>query len=112
MSEIYHALGLHLHQPPGNMMEMLRHAENEATLKGVEEVIDVSRRYWQLEAKVKRAGDGEARGKLERARKLILEAETSCFLFWGDRWVPRLYERTGPARELLGQLEATALPAR
>ncbi len=28
--KIYHALGLHLHQPPGNMLDMLNFAEQEA----------------------------------------------------------------------------------
>jgi hypothetical protein len=51
---------------------------------------------------------GEARRKLDHARHLILEAETSCFLFWGDSWVPKVYERTGPARQLLREAEAAA----
>jgi hypothetical protein len=29
-AEIFHALGLHLHQPPGNMLDVLRGAEHEA----------------------------------------------------------------------------------
>ncbi len=43
--------------------------------------------------------------KLQKARRLVLETGTSCFLFWGDDWVPKLYERTSPARDLLGEVE-------
>jgi hypothetical protein len=39
---------------------------------------------------------------------VILEGETSCFLFWGDAWVPKLYERTARAEELLSAVERTA----
>ena len=47
-----------------------------------------------------------------RARRLVLEAETSYFLFWGDAWVLRLYERTSPARDLLDEVEAAVRGAR
>jgi 4-alpha-glucanotransferase len=70
--------------------------------KAVDEVIDVSRRYWDLKDKI---NGREVREKLGQARKLILEAETSCFLFWGDSWVPKVYERTRPARELLDEVK-------
>jgi len=83
---------------------------SETQKKGVTEVIEVSRKWWELSARAEAlpspsGSPGGARDKLSRARKLILEAETSCFLFWGDAWVPRLYERTNPARELLRQVE-------
>jgi hypothetical protein len=63
-------------------------------------VHDLSRRYWDIERR--RAALGEAgRQSLARARALILESQTSCFLFWGDAWIPYLYERTDRAdREL------------
>ncbi|MBN1655616.1 MAG: glycoside hydrolase family 57 [Deltaproteobacteria bacterium] len=69
-----------------------------AQKRAVDEVIDVSRSYWELKDKI---SGREVTEKLNRARKLILEAETSCFLFWGDSWVPKVYERTKPAREAL-----------
>ena len=47
-----------------------------------------------------------------RARDLILEAETSCFLFWGDAWIPHLYERTVPAQRELAQAEQELAAAR
>lgn len=73
-----------------------------AQKQAVNEVVQLSRRYWTLREKVDR---GSIREKLDQARKLILEAETSCFLFWGDNWIPKLYQRTGPAGDLLGQVE-------
>ncbi len=72
--------------------------------RAIEKVFDVSRRFWA-------AGEwsgglsGEARNALAAARQLILESETSCFLFWGDAWIPKLYERTGRVEELLGIVE-------
>jgi alpha-amylase/alpha-mannosidase (GH57 family) len=79
---------------------------SETQKKGVGEVVEVSRLWWELKGRVERGAPPEARKKLESARKLILEAETSCFLFWGDNWVPKLYERTGPARQVLREVEA------
>jgi alpha-amylase/alpha-mannosidase (GH57 family) len=43
-----------------------------------------------------------------KAIEEIFEGETSCYLFWGDAWIPRLYERTDRAAELLSAVE-TAL---
>lgn len=43
---------------------------------------------------------------MTRARRLILEAETSCFLFWGDAWIPHLYARIVPAEQALHDAEA------
>ncbi|MCU0833015.1 MAG: glycoside hydrolase family 57 [Chromatiaceae bacterium] len=65
----------------------------------------LSQRYWDLRHASDQLGTagGEA---LARARALILEAETSCYLFWGDAWLPRLYERTEPAERALDLAEA------
>ena len=41
------------------------------------------------------------RQRLSQARELILEAETSCYLFWGNVWLPGLYERLDAATALL-----------
>ena len=78
---------------------------SEAQRRAIEKVFEVSRRYWAL------CGRGLAGKKLrmlEEARGIILESETSCFLFWGDAWVPKLYERTGRAEELLNAVETEA----
>jgi hypothetical protein len=44
---------------------------------------------------------------MREARRLVLESETSCYLFWGDSWIPKLYELTGAARERLRRVEAS-----
>lgn len=71
---------------------------------GVDEIAKVSRYYWELAEKLRSMPENELKEKLAHARKLILEAETSCFLFWGDSWVPKLYERTEPALNLLNEI--------
>ncbi len=69
--------------------------------RAIEEVFKVSSRYGAL----RRKAGGRGGGLLAEARRLNLEAETSCFLFWGEAWIPQLYERTGPALRLLGEAE-------
>jgi alpha-amylase/alpha-mannosidase (GH57 family) len=77
-------------------------AGSEAQREAIAKIFEVSGRYWRLaETGVPQA----VRGDLERARQLILESETSCYLFWGDDWVPRLYERTDRVEELLNTVE-------
>jgi 4-alpha-glucanotransferase len=65
----------------------------------------LSERYWSLcqsRPDVYQIA-GEA---LVRARRQILEAETSCFLCWGDAWIPHLQARTRPAAAALDAVEA------
>lgn len=70
--------------------------------EAIGKIFHVSRRYWALA----RGGVPEnARDTLARIRRIVLESETSCFLFWGDSWIPKLYERTQLAEELLGTIE-------
>jgi alpha-amylase/alpha-mannosidase (GH57 family) len=78
-------------------------AGSPAQRAAIEKVFDVSRRYWSLSG---RGLTPDARGRLDQARALILEGETSCFLFWGEDWVPKLYERTERAESLLASVEA------
>jgi alpha-amylase/alpha-mannosidase (GH57 family) len=76
----------------------------------VEAVNQTSRRYHALA--VRRDLDDSARAALEAARAYILEGETSCFLFWGDEWIPHLYARIGPAQQLLDAIERSLEPGR
>lgn len=71
---------------------------------GVDELARVSRQYWQLTENKRVQTDKSLQRLLAEARKQILEAETSCFLFWGENWVPKLYERTQPAQQLLNEI--------
>jgi alpha-amylase/alpha-mannosidase (GH57 family) len=80
-------------------------AGSESQRRALETIFDTSRRFWALRD---RELAPAARGKLEEARAVILESETSCFLFWGDAWVPKLYERTGRAQALLNAVETAA----
>ncbi len=82
-------------------------AGSESQRQGLQKITEVSRRYWQI----KRSENSlplEAENALKEARRWILEGETSCFLFWGDAWVPKLYDRTREAERLLGAVESTA----
>ena len=72
--------------------------------RAVETICGVSHRYWALERSGMTIPPG-ARTALDQARTLILEGETSCFLFWGDDWVSQLYDRTDPAVALLAKAE-------
>ena len=114
---ISHALGLHMHQPPATA-EVRTGAWNVGSTSGydfshwagsdkqrqaIEKTFDVSRRYWALNGSELPL---EAQRSLESARRVILESETSCFLFWGDAWIPKLYERTTRVEETLQTAEA------
>jgi alpha-amylase/alpha-mannosidase (GH57 family) len=76
----------------------------------VEALQALSRRYHAAAAAAGRS-PVKARRALERAHALLLEAETSCFLFWGDAWVPQLHERARAAQALLEEAAAAASPA-
>ncbi|MEM9537981.1 MAG: glycoside hydrolase family 57 [Cyanobacteria bacterium P01_E01_bin.42] len=80
-------------------------AGSEAQKQAVETIVRVSDRYWQI---ADSQNDLSATNQqfLTEARELILEGETSCFLFWGDDWIPQLYERTRPAEALLERIES------
>ena len=53
----------------------------------------------------------DAKTALACARTLILEGEASCFLDWGESRIPKLYERTVPAKLLLLEAEAALAAA-
>ena len=78
---------------------------SESQRRAVDEVRHLSDRYWRLCREYPDVYQiaGEA---MVRARHQILEAETSCFLFWGDAWIPHLYARTQPAQAALDAVEA------
>ncbi len=43
----------------------------------------------------------QAEGNLDAAHEEILRAETSCYLFWGDSWVPKALEHVRRAHALM-----------
>ena len=85
--------------------DLSRWAGSETQRRAVDEVHRLSERYWSLcqsRPDVHQIA-GEA---LTHARRQILEAETSCFLYWGDAWIPHLAARTRPAAAALDEVEA------
>jgi alpha-amylase/alpha-mannosidase (GH57 family) len=80
-------------------------AGSESQQLAVRTLQRVSARYHDLKAR-SRDADEPVQQELERARRHILEGETSCFLFWGDDWIPHLYECTDPACRLLDSVES------
>jgi alpha-amylase/alpha-mannosidase (GH57 family) len=79
-------------------------AGSESQREALRKIVDVSRRYWQLKRSRASLSAHSEQG-LKEARHWILEGETSCFLFWGDSWVPKLYDRTREAERLLSAVE-------
>lgn len=87
-------------------------AGSERQCEAVAEVARLSARYWQL-VRGPAAAAARCVEPLSRARRLILEAETSCFLFWGDSWIPYLHARTHDASLALDEADfALAQPSR
>jgi alpha-amylase/alpha-mannosidase (GH57 family) len=71
---------------------------SQSQKKAIEELIKISKRYWEL--KNQKLSKSQA-NQLGEARKFILDAETSCYLFWGEAWLPKLYERLELAKNYL-----------
>jgi hypothetical protein len=88
-------------------LDLSQWAGSERQQAAVETVRALSRRWWALNGRHS-APDPETRSPLARARRLVLEAETSCYLFWGDDWLPKLYQITDAASDLLDTAELTA----
>ncbi|MBK5964380.1 glycoside hydrolase family 57 [Thiocystis minor] len=79
---------------------------SERQRQAVAEVKRLSARYWDL-CRGQPDAFRVASEAMFRARRLILEAETSCFLFWSDAWIPHLYARTAAAEMALREVEAS-----
>ena len=83
-------------------------AGSEAQRRAIEEVFQVSKAYHELKGTFDQKSQSnwwssDAARLLENAHRYVLQSETSCYLFWGDAWVNRVYEVTWHARELLGK---------
>ncbi|MDJ0861980.1 MAG: glycoside hydrolase family 57 [Gammaproteobacteria bacterium] len=79
-------------------------AGSDSQRQAVQAIHQLSQRYHGLKTRTKRLSV-KARQQLAEVHSLLMEGETSCFLFWGDDWIPHLYERTEPAHRLLDELE-------
>jgi hypothetical protein len=78
-------------------------AGTDTQKRAIAEVFRLSARCRELSAG---AMTKPVRDDLADARHLLLESETSCYLFWGDAWVPRLLERTSRVAEILDRVES------
>jgi hypothetical protein len=85
-------------------MDFRQWAGPEGQRQAGEVIHALSHQYWEL-CRASEGMDTSAVASLAVARDLILEAETSCFLFWGDAWLPQLHARTESARQALEQAE-------
>ena len=72
---------------------------SQSQKKAVNELFKTSKRYWELASRSNMSKYDP--DKLKDARRLILDAETSCYLFWGDAWIPKIYEKLNAANRLL-----------
>jgi 4-alpha-glucanotransferase len=79
-------------------------AGSGAQQAAADRVRELSRRWWALAGSETRL-DPAVGPRLAEARRLVLESETSCYLFWGDDWLPKLYAITDAAGGLLDELE-------
>ncbi len=71
---------------------------SESQKKAINALFETSKRYWEL--KNSRSSRISA-DRLSQARRLILDAETSCYLFWGEAWLPKIYEKLDAVNALL-----------
>jgi hypothetical protein len=72
-------------------------------------LVALSRRWWSLNARAAKLPES-ARDELAQVRRQVLEGETSCYLFWGDDWLPQLDAIIAAAERRLDALES--LPTR
>ncbi|MBN3039817.1 MAG: glycoside hydrolase family 57 [Candidatus Omnitrophica bacterium] len=73
---------------------------SESQKRAINELFKVSEKYWKSAAG-REVLSKEKKEKLEKARRAILDSETSCYLFWGDAWIPKIYEKIEAAKRLL-----------
>jgi alpha-amylase/alpha-mannosidase (GH57 family) len=83
-------------------------AGSEPQKKAMREVWDISTHYHQLQQQhhtVKKRHSAQVEFLLKQAEGWLLRAETSCYFFWGDAWISKVYENTKHARHFLAEAE-------
>jgi hypothetical protein len=90
--------------------DLAQWAGTERQQRAVTRVTDQSRRWWSLAGRRERFGKDGLR-RLAEARKSLLTSETSCYLFWGDDWLPKLDQLADETDRLLAAVEHGAEPA-
>lgn len=81
---------------------------SDSQKRALGEIGEISRYYHQMEGRLmeekKKGRDMPGTDKiLSSAYEYVLKSQTSCYLFWGDAWVSRVYEVTKKARGLLNE---------
>jgi alpha-amylase/alpha-mannosidase (GH57 family) len=79
-------------------------AATPAQKKALDEIWQLSLSYREIMQSIDPARRRSLEEQLRSARESILRSETSCYLFWGDSWIPKLHEQTGIARRLLEKI--------
>jgi hypothetical protein len=105
-----HPAGAHAHVQTGawnvgsaSGFDLSQWSGSEGQRRGAETVRELSRRWWAL-----RDAGKVPTEDLAQARRLLLEAQTSCYLFWGDDWLPKLAELTDAAAARIDAMEQAA----
>jgi len=80
---------------------------SEPQRHAVEKIHEISQRYDALQSQKMTPTSHD---KLQQVHDLLLESQSSCFVFWGEDWIARLYERTNPAEKLLNEIEHAEKP--
>jgi alpha-amylase/alpha-mannosidase (GH57 family) len=80
-------------------------AGSDSQRKALEAIWHLSRAYQECTRSLAASRLGLADPALRRAREYILRAETSCYLFWGDAWIPKLYEEIRIAHQALDEVK-------
>ncbi|MFV1950462.1 MAG: glycoside hydrolase family 57 [Nitrospinota bacterium] len=80
-------------------------AGSETQRKAMEEVWEISKIYHhsleEIERIKKEKDVSLIEETLKEAHNILLRSQTSCYFFWGDSWIPKVYESITPAKELL-----------
>ncbi|NKN33418.1 glycoside hydrolase family 57 [Marichromatium bheemlicum] len=82
--------------------ELSRWTASAGQRAAVAELARLSERYWAL---VRESARDRWDDALIAARQQILEAETSCYLYWGEAWLPYLRHRLETTACALAALE-------
>ena len=107
MKQVFHALVLNLHQPAGNLEELLEQNQWEAReiLFALDRETSRALHDLQRRAAGQAAPAPEGQHRLEQARWHLLRAETSCHFFWGEAWLPRCHRDLDAAWHWLNLVE-------
>ncbi len=109
------AVGAHVQTGAWNVgstsgFDLSQWAGSERQRQAVDTVRDLSRRWW-AQREIMSTDRAGPNSDLAKVRRLVLEAETSCYLFWGDDWLPKLKVLTDAAEALLSSMESVPVPA-